>query len=78
MRRELKKVVENSLIKANKQRIMMNQHYSKEVLRQIVMNELSDAKLWGRFPNTLNTSHSLVYEYDYKKFQKKEEALNRI
>ena len=71
MRRELKKVVENSLIKANKQRIMMNQHYSEEVLRYIVMKELSDAKLWGRFPNTLNTSHSLVFEYDYKKFQKK-------
>ncbi len=43
--------------------------FSEEALRYLVMSEISKKKIWGTFPNKLNSKKKLLFEQEYNKLK---------
>ena len=48
--------------------------FSEEALRYIVMSEISKKKIWGTFPNKLNSKKKLLFEQEYNKLKYRKET----
>jgi len=78
----IKKKLETSLRRALKLSLIemeaVENGFSEEALRYLVMSEISKKKYWGTFPNKLNSKNKLLFEQEYNILKFKKKPLSQI
>jgi len=69
-KKQLVKAFTAAMITANKDRASVGEYFKEESFRYITITEISKLGKWGTFPNDKNKA-KLVFEFNYKKYKKK-------